>query len=115
MSTLQSRPSLASRLRDPGKHQGGAVSGGLGWTDFGKNFSDVRRDGYRNVDLSLLRNFALGEGGQKIQFRGEFINAFNRVVFGTPGSNASDPANFGRITTQGNTPRLIQLVLRFTF
>jgi hypothetical protein len=80
-----------------------------------RNFSDVRRDGYRNVDLSLLKNFYFGEGQHKIQFRGEFINAFNMVVFGTPGTNVSDPANFGRITTQGNTPRLIQLVLRYTF
>ncbi|MFN7930994.1 MAG: carboxypeptidase regulatory-like domain-containing protein [Blastocatellia bacterium] len=80
-----------------------------------RNFSDVRRDGYRNADLSLLKNFFLREGRQKIQLRGEFINAFNLVVFGTPGSNVSDPANFGKITTQGNTPRLIQAVLRYTF
>jgi len=80
-----------------------------------RNFSDVRRDGYRNVDLSVLKNFLFAEGRQKIQFRGEFINAFNLVVYGTPGSNVSDPANFGRITTQGNQPRLLQLVLRYTF
>jgi outer membrane receptor protein involved in Fe transport len=80
-----------------------------------RNFSDVRRDGYRNVDLSVLKNFFFAEGRQKIQFRGEFINAFNLVVYGTPGSNVSDPANFGRITTQGNQPRLIQLALRYTF
>jgi hypothetical protein len=80
-----------------------------------RNYSDVRRDGYRNVDLSVLKNFFFSEGRQKIQFRGEFINAFNIVVFGTPGSNVGDPANFGRVTTQGNQPRLIQLVLRYTF
>ena len=80
-----------------------------------RNYSDVRRDGYRNVDLSLLKNFYFGERRHKIQLRGEFINAFNLVVFGTPGTNVSDPANFGLITTQGNTPRNIQLVLRYTF
>jgi outer membrane receptor protein involved in Fe transport len=80
-----------------------------------RNFSDVRRDGYRNIDLSVLKNFLFREGRHKIQLRGEFINAFNLVVFGTPGTNVSDPANFGRITTQGNQPRLIQLALRYTF
>lgn len=80
-----------------------------------RNFSDLRRDGYRNADLSLLKNFYFFEARHKIQLRAEFINAFNLVVFGTPGSNVSDQANFGRITTQGNTPRNIQLVLRYTF
>ncbi|MGH9841909.1 MAG: TonB-dependent receptor domain-containing protein [Blastocatellia bacterium] len=80
-----------------------------------RNYSDVRRDGYRNVDLSLLKNFLWNEGRQKIQFRGEFINAFNIVVFGTPNTSVNDPANFGIVRTQGNQPRLIQLVLRYTF
>ncbi len=80
-----------------------------------RNYSDVRRDGYRSADLSLLKNFFWGEGRQKIQLRGEFINAFNLVVFGTPGTAVNDPANFGIVRTQGNQPRLIQLVLRYTF
>jgi outer membrane receptor protein involved in Fe transport len=80
-----------------------------------RNFSDVRRDGYRNADLSLLKNFYFFEARHKIQFRAEFINAFNLVVFGTPGANVSDQVNFGRITTQGNQPRNVQLVLRYTF
>lgn len=80
-----------------------------------RNYSDVRRDGYRDASLSLLKNFFLFEGRHKIQLRAEFINAFNLVVFGTPGTNVSDQTNFGRITTQGNQPRNIQLVLRYTF
>jgi hypothetical protein len=80
-----------------------------------RNYADVRRDGYRNVELSVLKNFYFKEGRHKIQFRGEFINAFNQVVFGTPGANVGDPANFGMITTQGNQPRVIQLALRYTF
>ncbi|MBO0721122.1 MAG: TonB-dependent receptor, partial [Blastocatellia bacterium] len=80
-----------------------------------RNYPDVRRDGYRNVDLSVLKNISFADGRHKIQLRGEFINAFNIVVVGTPGNNVNDPANFGMITTQGNTPRLIQLALRYTF
>lgn len=80
-----------------------------------RNYADVRRDGYRNMDLSVLKNFVWSEGRQKIQLRGEFINAFNLVVFGTPGTAVNDPANFGIVRTQGNQPRLIQLVMRYTF
>ena len=80
-----------------------------------RNYPDVRRDGYRNMDLSVLKNFFWGEGRQKIQLRGEFINAFNLVVFGTPGTAVTDPTTFGIVRTQGNQPRLIQLVLRYTF
>ncbi len=80
-----------------------------------RTYSDVRRDPYRNVNLSVLKNWFWADGNQKLQLRGEFINAFNSVVFGTPGVNVNDPANFGRITTQGNTPRVIQFVLRYTF
>jgi hypothetical protein len=74
---------------------------------------DVRRDSYKNVNLSVLKNIAWGR--QRLQFRAEFLNAFNMVVFGTPGRNVNDVATFGRITTQGNTPRIVQLVLRYTF
>ena len=80
-----------------------------------RNYSDVRRDGYRNVDLSVLKNFVWSEGRQKIQFRGQFINAFNIVVFRTPGRGLNVSANFGVVRTQGNQPRLIQLALRYTF
>lgn len=80
-----------------------------------RNCSDVRRDGYRDISLSALKNFFWGEERQKIQPRGEFINAFNLVFFGSLGANVSDPANFGRVTGRGNQARLIQLVLRYTF
>lgn len=80
-----------------------------------RNYSDVRRDGHRNVDLAVLKNFLFAEGRQKVQLRAEFINAFNMVVYGTPGTNVSDPANFGRVASQGNQPRLIQLAVRYSF
>lgn len=76
---------------------------------------DIRRDGFRNVDLSLIKNFVFGERNrQRIQVRGEFLNAFNYVVFGAPVNNINN-ANFGLVTTQGNRPRIIQLVARYKF
>jgi hypothetical protein len=80
-----------------------------------RTYNDVRRDTYRNVDLSIIKNVYFNEGRQKLQLRAEFLNAFNFVVFGTPGSDFSNPATFGVVTTQANRPRIIQLVGRFTF
>ncbi len=79
-----------------------------------RTYSDLRRDNYRNVNVSLSRNFPIAERF-KGQFRCELLNAFNQVVFGTPGTDVATPSTFGLITTQGNTPRSIQLVLRATF
>jgi len=66
------------------------------------------------VNLSLSRNFRLTEKF-RAQLRGELINALNQVVFGTPGRDVTTPSTFGIITTQGNTPRVVQLVLRITY
>jgi hypothetical protein len=79
-----------------------------------RTYNDIRRDNYKNVDLSIIKNFAFNEGKQRLQIRGEFLNAFNWVVFGTPGTQVGS-ATFGIITTQGNRPRIIQLVGRYTF
>jgi hypothetical protein len=79
-----------------------------------RTYNDVRRDNYRNLNVSLARNFPVTEK-LRAQFRCEFLNAFNQVVFGTPGADVATPSTFGLITTQGNTPRNIQLVLRLTF
>ncbi|MBA4182735.1 MAG: carboxypeptidase regulatory-like domain-containing protein [Acidobacteria bacterium] len=80
-----------------------------------RTYNDIRRDNYKNVDLSVIKNVGFGEGRQKLQLRAEFLNAFNMVVFGSPGSLQVGAGNFGIITTQGNRPRIIQLVGRFTF
>lgn len=79
-----------------------------------RTYNDIRRDNYKNVDLSIIKNIGFNENRQKLQIRGEFLNAFNWVVFGTPGTQVGS-TTFGIITTQGNRPRIIQLVGRFTF
>jgi hypothetical protein len=79
-----------------------------------RTYNDIRRDNYKNVDLSIIKNFAFAEGKQRVQLRAEFLNAFNMVVFGTP-VLTSGSTTFGTVTTQGNRPRIIQLVGRYTF
>ena len=51
----------------------------------------------------------------RIQFRAEFFDIFNRVVFGAPGTNINAPATFGKIGGQANSPRNIQLGLKYVF
>ena len=57
--------------------------------------SVVTAPGKVNFDLSLLRNFPLGEN-RKFQLRGEFFNLFNKANFGTPGPTLGAPG-FGVI------------------
>ncbi|MDQ3180731.1 MAG: hypothetical protein M3Q33_09445, partial [Acidobacteriota bacterium] len=79
-----------------------------------RTYDDVRRDRYKNVDFSVIKNFGFNENKNKLQLRAEFLNLFNYVVFGTPGTNIN-ASNYGIVTSQGNRPRIIQLVGRFTF
>jgi hypothetical protein len=59
-----------------------------------------------NVDLSLLKDVRIA-GGLRMQLRAEAFNAFNRVRFGNPNTTVTD-RNFGRVTSQANTPRQLQ-------
>ena len=79
-----------------------------------RTYSDLRRDNYRNINLSMARNFAVYER-IRLQLRVEGLNLLNQVVFGTPGTDVATPSTFGLITGQGNTPRNLQAVLRITF
>lgn len=55
----------------------------------------------------LFKNFSLTEQ-PAVQVRGEFFNFTNIPVFGSPNTAVND-RNFGRITSQANAPRQIQL------
>jgi hypothetical protein len=75
--------------------------------------NSLRSDWYKDVDLSIFRSFAITED-KKIEFRADFFNAFNNVVWGTPDNTVSDPT-FGEVLGLGNTPRQIQFALKFIF
>jgi len=74
---------------------------------------DIRTDGVRNFDLSLLKVFKPGES-MKLQFRVELLNAFNTPRFGGPNTSVTS-SSFGVITSQANTPRQIQFGLKLLF
>ena len=48
-------------------------------------------------------------------FTAEIVNVFNSLQYSNPTLNLATPANFGVITSQGNTPRQIQLGFRLEF
>jgi Carboxypeptidase regulatory-like domain len=72
----------------------------------------VRGPGIQNIDLSLFKNFAIGES-MRLQFRAECFNLFNHANFGLPENDLQSPA-FGQIL-QAGPPRLLQLALKFLF
>jgi hypothetical protein len=79
----------------------------------GRTLPDVRVDGVRNFDLSMFKNFKVAEG-KSFQFRCEAFNAFNTVQFG-PAIPGVSNGSFGMIFGTANTPRQMQLGLKFLF
>ena len=74
----------------------------------------VRTPRLLNEDFSVFKNLRFTEA-VALQIRGEFYNVMNRVVFGGPAANINNPATFGVIGGQANTPRLIQLGAKIIF
>lgn len=66
-----------------------------------------------NQDFSLRRDFALRESW-KISLQADAINAYNLSYFGGIAVDTAS-ANFGRVSSQANTPRTIQLGARLEF
>ena len=71
----------------------------------------VRGPGYADVDLSLQKNFTITER-VKLQFRSDFLNAFNRVNLNAPGGGLG--TNMG-VTGSAQDPRVIQFALKLYY
>lgn len=69
--------------------------------------------GNRNLDLSIAKQFPLGEK-KHLQFRAEAFNATNHPNWGNPGTTLGTAA-FGTITSNENLPRIMQLGLKLVF
>jgi hypothetical protein len=74
---------------------------------------NLRHQPFTSVNLSLSKNFNLGEG-RRIQIRGEALNAFNHPYFIDLSPDPNNAA-FAKYTTQRNIPRDVQLGIKFTF
>lgn len=73
----------------------------------------LRGPGQANWDISIFKTFTIYEQ-YKAQFRAEALNAFNTPLFRSPNAVFGN-SQFGRITSQANFPRMIQLGLRIYF
>ena len=77
----------------------------------------VRGPGYGDVDLSLQKNFQINERIH-LQFRTDFINAFNRVNLNTPSggccNGVADGGSMGLVNTSQD-PRNIQFALKLYY
>jgi hypothetical protein len=80
---------------------------------FPSTLSGFRSQAISQLDFSLIKNFDVTDRA-RLQLRLEFLNALNATQFGEP---ILDPtsSNFGRVTSQVNLPRNIQLGLRCVF
>lgn len=80
---------------------------------FGNEGRNVCRGaGIANLDVSLVRNFAVREG-MTVQFRAESFNAMNHPNLGLPVNDLASP-NFGRVLEAG-PPRLVQFAIKILY
>jgi hypothetical protein len=79
--------------------------------DCAPQLAGIRGPHYTDVDMSLHKDFALTERF-KLQFRAEFINAFNHVQLNAP--NMDLGSNMGQVTS-AQPPRNIQFALKLYY
>jgi hypothetical protein len=75
--------------------------------------TNVRMPAWMNEDFSLLKDIPIHES-VAFQLKFEFLNAFNRHLFGTPDTNPAD-FTFGIPTYQANSPRALQVTGKISF
>jgi hypothetical protein len=73
----------------------------------------LRNPAYFNQDLSIQRDLRLG-GTARLKLGVEVFNLFNNVVYGGINTNITN-ANFGRVSSQTNAPRVAQIKIRVEF
>jgi Carboxypeptidase regulatory-like domain/TonB-dependent Receptor Plug Domain len=79
--------------------------------DLGRD--SLRSDWYKNLDLSIFRQFPITERF-RAEFRFEMFNATNTPVWAIPVTSMEAP-NFGTVTSTANTARQLQFALKLYF
>jgi Carboxypeptidase regulatory-like domain/TonB dependent receptor len=80
---------------------------------FPNSLNWLRGHGKNQIDANLLRRFSITEK-KDLEFRLDLINLLNHVLWDNPNTDINS-SNFGRVTTQWNTPRFVQFQLRLVF
>jgi hypothetical protein len=73
----------------------------------------LRGDYLGSVSASLSKRFRITENS-RLEFRAEAFNLPNNAYFNGP-SSAIDSATVGRVTSTSNSPRQLQLALKYNF
>jgi hypothetical protein len=80
-----------------------------------REIATARVPGTATTALSLFKQFALPiREGSLLEFRAEAFNALNHPQFGGPNVTVGSSA-FGKVTSQANSPRQMQLGLKLYF
>ncbi len=107
LSGDQSKNSMVNRYFNTGAFTANAAG------TFGNSGRNVLRGpGNKDIDFGMIKTFTVVEAS-RVQFRAEAFNLLNHANLGNPNGTVSS-ANFGRITTAGNS-RIVQLALKFLF
>ena len=109
---------------DPAVQTNGQINAGLQRADqrirlanhlryFPSRVPGLRGHGLNLWDISLVKQLRFTDRFRG-QFHVEFLNAFNRVAYNNPNT---DPLNaeFGKVTSQANLPRDIQIAVKLIF
>ena len=64
-------------------------------------------------DISIIKQVRMNDR-VRAQFHVELLNAFNRAVYANPNTDPTN-ADFGKVTSQTNLPRDIQLAMKLVF
>ncbi len=80
-------------------------------------FNNIRGFHTYNENISFIKDTKIGEKWGVVQFRCDTFNIFNRTVFANPDLNWNDAVtgSFGKVTSQANSPRVVQFALRYDF
>jgi hypothetical protein len=98
-----------------GVDDGTCAYGNEGSFEFGSaRNSTERAPGYRQVDMSLFKDFHVWGENHILGFRADFFNLFNIASYGYPDNNINDNS-FGLINSVRSPPRQIQLSLHYAF
>ena len=82
--------------------------------------ASIEGPAYWSIDLALARHISVG-ATQELELRLETFNLLNHFNWGNPSTTAVgtvanfDAGNFGQITTQAGTPRVLQFGIKYGF
>jgi hypothetical protein len=109
------QPCLPDTQNPTGADNGVCAYGVAASNTFGTAHNSTERaPGYRQVDMSLFKDFHLWKEQHILGFRADFFNIFNIASYGNP-DNSIDHSSWGLISNVRSPARQIQLSLHYMF